>query len=165
MSMTYKFKQYDTKPWISAGFDWASGDGDSTDGQINTYEPVSAFGHYYFGYIDQIGRQNIVSPWLRLGFKPIKKLTTIAEVHWFWAEQAADGIYSPCNCSKVMRGGVAGANSFIGTELDLLVKYKLDHHTMLMAGYSYLWAGDYVDDTGSGTDDVQRVYVQMQFNF
>lgn len=162
---TYKFDDPDTQSWLTFGFDWASGDDDLTDGTIKTFEPVSAFGHYYFGYIDQIGRQNIVSPWVRVGLKPLKKLETTAEVHWFWADESTDAIYSPCNCTKVMRSGASGADDFIGTEIDLVGKYKFNHHTMGLVGYSYLFAGDYVDDTGVGQDDIQRVYVQLQFTF
>ena len=48
---------------------------------------------------------------------------------------------------------------------DLVAKYKFNHHTVGLLGYSYLSAGDYVDDTGAGADDLQRLDVQMQFTF
>jgi hypothetical protein len=162
---TYSFSKMRMKPYVTLGFDWASGDDNLSDGKIKTFEGVSPYGHYYFGYADEIGRQNIMSPWIRLGMKPKKKLTTMIEGHWFWADESADAIHSPCNCTKVVRKGLAGADSYIGFEVDLIAKYKFSHHLSGLMGYSYLFAGEYVKDTGSAHDDIQRFMLQMQFTF
>jgi len=163
--LTYKMKSSEFQPWFTAGFDWASGDDDPTDSTIKTFEPVSGFGHFYFGYADQIGRQNIVSPWLRVGAKPMKKLTTSVEAHWFWVHESADGIYAPSNTSSRRRAGNAMAGEYIGFELDFVAKYKINHHLVLMAGFSHLWADEFIEDTAGGQGDVSRVYTQLQFTF
>ena len=40
--------------------DIASGDDDPTDGDLETFNQLFPLGHAYFGYIDVIGRQNII---------------------------------------------------------------------------------------------------------
>ena len=163
--LMYKDTESEFKPWITGGFDWASGDDDPTDMTIKTFEPVSGFGHFYFGYADQIGRQNIVSPWLTVGAMPMKQLTTSVEAHWFWVDEAADGIYAPSNVSARRRAGSATAGEYIGFELDFVAKYKINHHMVLLAGFSHLWAGEFIDDTAGGKSDVSRLYTQLQFTF
>ena len=166
---SYTFKTVKTTPWITTGFDWASGDSDPTDDKIKTYEGVSPYGHYYFGYMDEFGRQNLISPWVSLGCKPIKKLTTTVSGHWFWADESEDAIYSPCNCTKILRTGGEDVNDYIGFEVDVYAKYKFSHHLIGVAGYSYLWSGSYVDETaasnGGAADNIQRVVAQLQFTF
>lgn len=162
---TYTFKDLETKPWITAGFDFATGDDNPNDGVIKTFEPNSPFGHYYFGYIDHVGRQNVISPWLRVGAKPTKKLTTTVSGHWFWADEPADSLYSPCNCTQIRRRGNANAQDYIGFELDFVGKYSFNHHLSLLAGYSYFWADEFINTTNGGREDVQRLYTQLQFTF
>ncbi|MCD6586095.1 MAG: alginate export family protein [Desulfobacteraceae bacterium] len=166
---SYTFKTVKTTPWVTIGFDWASGDSDPTDDKIKTFEGVSPYGHYYFGYIDEFGRQNIISPWASIGCKPFKNLTTTVFGHWFWADESEDGIYSPCNCTKTLRTGGEDVNNYIGFELDLYAKYKFNHHLIGLVGYGYLWAGSYVDETaannGGAADNIQRVVAQLQFTF
>ncbi len=163
--LEYQWKQVALKPALTLGFDWATGDSNPTDDTTTTFEPISPFGHYYFGYIDVIGRQNIISPWIRLRTKPTKKLTTTIEGHWFFTDESEDNIYNACNCSKSVRTGNENADSYIGFEIDLVAKYKFNHHLVGLVGYSYLWAGDYINDTTGGKEDIQRFMLQMQYTF
>ena len=46
-------------PRLWLGFDYASGD-DGAGGDVGTFNQLFPLGHAYFGYIDAVGRQNIV---------------------------------------------------------------------------------------------------------
>ncbi|MEA2011844.1 MAG: alginate export family protein [Verrucomicrobiota bacterium] len=163
--LKYQWKKNPLKPWMTVGFDWASGDKDPADDKITTFEPISPFGHYYFGYMDIVGRQNIVSPWLGVGFKPTQKLMTKLDVHWFYADEPADDLYNACNCSTIIRNGSENAGDFIGTNIDVTLKYKFNHHLVGLIGYSYFFAGNFVEETAGGQDDIQRWMLQLQFSF
>src|SRR5690606_37404735 len=40
-------------------YDFASGDSNPQDNRTNTFNHLFPFGHYYLGYMDLVGRQNI----------------------------------------------------------------------------------------------------------
>lgn len=56
----YTFAGRPHTPRAFLGFDIASGDRDATDGALNTFNQLFPLGHAYLGYIDVIGRQNII---------------------------------------------------------------------------------------------------------
>lgn len=158
------WKKHPLKPTLKAGFAYASGDEDPTDDTIKTFEAVAPYGHAYFGFADAVGRQNILSPYTTLTLQPTKKLTIRLDYHRFWLDESADGLYSPCNCSKRIRTGFDGADSFVGDEIDIFLKYGLNHRVVLITGFSHLLAGDFIRQTGPD-EDIQRWYAQMQVNF
>ena len=48
-------KQVWGNPTFWAYYDYASGDSDPTDGRSHTFNDLYPFGHYYLGWIDQVG--------------------------------------------------------------------------------------------------------------
>ena len=56
----------------------------------------------------------------------------------------------------------AGTN--VGQELDLLVNFTLTKHQNVVLGYSHLFAGDFIKQTGNGRD-VDFVYAQWGFRW
>jgi hypothetical protein len=161
----YDWKEVTAKPWVVAGFDYASGDDDLTDNVSKTFEPISPYGHYYFGFADMIGRQNIIHPWFQVGAQPIKPLAVALGTHFFFAAQPEDGIYNACSCGSRIRPGAADADRYMGAELDLSFKLKLDHHTVIHGGYAHFFHGPYISQTPGGSEDVGRWWMQFQYTF
>ena len=64
----------------------------------------------------------------------------------------------------VVRPGSASDERFVGSELDLLVKYEFNRHLMGMFGYSHFFAGDFIEDSGADKD-IDFVYASLQFTF
>jgi hypothetical protein len=158
------WKSHPLKPTLKAGFAYASGDADPSDDAIKTFEAVAPYGHAYFGFADAVGRQNILSPSITLTLQPAKRLTLRMDYHKFWLDESADGLYSPCNCSKRLRNGFDGASTYVGDEVDLFLKYGINHRMVLLAGYSRLFAGSFIRETGPD-EDIRRWYAQLQYNF
>src|SRR4029453_3992965 len=87
-------------PRLFVGYDMASGDDDPGDGDLGTFNQLFPTVHVYFGYIDVIGRQNIID------FHPgaeftllqdshyVKRLALRAEHHVFWRESDVDAVYN-----------------------------------------------------------------------
>jgi hypothetical protein len=165
IELTKALKDIALAPAFTVGFDYASGDDDPQDDTIKTFEALQPYGHYYFGYADMIGRQNLISPFLRAKFLPTKKVMVNLEGHWFWVAQEADALYSPCNCSKPVRKGSADAGSYTGFEMDAFVKASINHHLSVLVGCSYLTAGEFLEDTEGPSDNVTRWYTQVQYTF
>ena len=58
----------------------------------------------------------------------------------------------------------SGKSSFVGSELDLLMSYAHNTHLSFTLGYSHLFAGDYLANTGAGSD-ANFLYVMTNLKF
>lgn len=146
------------------GFDYASGDDTPGDGDVETFNPLFPLGHAYLGYIDVVGRQNIMDFSIGASAQPIDKLSVRAALHVFWRASDSDALYNAGG--GVVRGGGLASSSDVGTELDLTASYKLDAHTTLLLGYSHFFAGDFIEDaTPAADEDIDYFYAQLQWVF
>ena len=73
-----------------------------------------------------------------------------------------DNLYAANRTIK--RATAAGAGSHVGNEVDLTGTYKFNQYADVLVGYSHLFAGDFLKDTGSA-DDADYVYVQTTLSF
>jgi hypothetical protein len=157
----YKIPQCPSRPRVWVGFDYASGD-ESTGGDVQTFNQLFPLGHKYLGYMDFVGRQNIVDLNTGVGVKPMDKLGVNVAGHYFWRAETSDALYNAGG--GVVRGGAAGTSRHVGAEIDLTVTYQVDRHTNLLAGYSHFFASTFIEQTGS-SEDMDFTYLQLQYNF
>jgi len=170
--VTRSFPNTPWTPWATLGFDYASGDNDPDDDDNGTFDQLFPTGHAHLGFIDTIGRQNIIDARLTAGAWPIeKKLRLRADLHFFWRAEEDDGVYNAGGTlirSPVIEteGGriLNISDDDIGRELDLTLLYKLNRNTTMLFGYSRFVAGDFVDKTGPD-DDIEFAYAQIEFTF
>jgi hypothetical protein len=151
------------KPRVQAEWIAASGDKNPTDGSSQRYDPVYWSGHGYLGTLDVVGCSNVVD-WNGVIFvQPGKTWGANAEVHRFRLMQARDAWAD--DAGTTLRRSTAGtAGLDIGTELDLGLKWDPRPRVGLSGGWSHLWIGDYVLNTGGG-DDLDWGYLQLAFSF
>ena len=158
----YTCKKTPLAPRLSLGFDYASGD-DAAGGDVGTFNQLFPLGHAYFGYIDLIGRQNIVDLHPGLSVKCASdKLTARVEGHFFWRAEAADALYNAGG--GVVRRGAPGTSKDVGAELDLVANYRFNRHLDIEAGYSHFFPGNFIKQTGPD-NDINFFYLQTQFYF
>jgi Alginate export len=156
-------------PRLFLGFDYASGDSDRADRDRQTFNQLFPTGHLYFGYIDVIGRQNIIDvhPGVEVALLKnrayAKSVTLRAEYHQFWRASTNDAVYNAAG--GITRAAVAGNHErSVGGELDLLLNWQIDRHLSSYVGYSHFFTGAYIQDTGPGKD-IDFFYAAMQFTF
>ncbi len=159
--LTYKPADVKMNPKVTFGFDYASGD-NKAGGDVNTFSQLFPLGHAYFGFIDIVGRQNIVDYSSSIAINPFKKAGLRLGVHYFRRADEADGLYNAGG--GVVRAGDASASKDIGTEIDLTFSYKFNKQVGLAFGVSRLNAGDYLSDTGSD-DDINFAFAQILYTF
>ena len=159
----YTCKDLPASPRFSLGYEFASGDSSPTSGSVGTFNQLFPLGHAFLGYIDVVGRQNIHAVHGRLDLKPIKKLKAWAQFYSFWTVQDKDALYN-AGGAAIRRDLTAGSGSHVGVELDLAVKYQLDHHSAFLGGYSHFWPGNFIQGTGPD-EPIDFVYLQYQFTF
>ena len=136
-------------PTIWGYYEWASGDRNPNAGTFNTFNQLFPFGHYYFGFIDDVGRQNIRDASMHLYLNPAKWITFNAQYHFFSLDAAKDALYGP-NSLGLRRSPNGTAGGVVGQELDLLMNFHLGPRSDFLIGYSKLNSGEFISNTGPG---------------
>lgn len=154
----YKVPDCPVKSRLFVGADYASGDDDPADGDLDTFNQLYPLGHAYFGGIDIVGRQNIVDFTAGISATPLAKLTSKLELHHFMKAQKQDALYDAAG-NIVAAGGERDAD--VGQEVDLTLEYALDLHTKLSAGYGHFFAGGAI----ATDEDIDTVFASAQYTF
>jgi hypothetical protein len=168
----YTFAEKKWKPWFVLGVDLASGDDDPKDDDNNTFSHLFPLAHAYIGFADIMARQNVIGLRTQVGAWPIaKRLRLRGDVHFLWLESEDDGLYGASGALARSHfiatpgGRIIGADeSEVGTEVDLTLLYKIDRHADVLFGFSHVFAGDFIDDTGANKD-ISLFYTQLQYKF
>ena len=150
------------KPRFSFEFDYASGDSDSKDNKRETFDNLYPTNHLFYGYMDFVSLQNINNYHIQLKAKPHEKLNMQVGWHFIYLDTANDNLYAAGRTIK--RTTAAGADTHVGDEVDLLAQYKFCDYADILIGYSHLFTGDFLKDTGP-SDDADFFYVQTSLNF
>lgn len=147
-------------PTVWAGYDTASGDPDpGRTGQRRTFHQLFPFGHYYLGFADFVGRQNI-HDWTVQGYAyPMKWLTAGVQYHVFRLDSNRDALYpgtapglSPRQFPGVLprRDPTGAAGDDVGTEIDVVANFHLTDRQDVFLSYSHFFPGAFVRRTGPG---------------
>jgi hypothetical protein len=158
---------FESCPWqprLGLDLDLASGDDDPMDGEVNTFDQLFPLGHAWLGFLDLVGRQNIVALRGSLAFYPRKPILRLGlDYHAFWLYDDRDALYNPA--SKAGRRDPTGrAGDEVGQELDLTARWAWPPHTTYLLGYSYFRSGDLIEGTGPDQDP-HLLYLQVQVKF
>lgn len=146
-------------PRIYAEFDYASGDA-KPGGGVGTFNQLYPATHSFLGYIDYIGRQNIVSESTGFSIAPLHDLTLSVQQYFFWRASDGDALYN--KSGAVFRTGTGTTARYVGAELDLFASYNFTRHLLGYAGYSHFFAGDFIRQTGP-SEDSDFVYLALQY--
>ncbi len=159
--VSYTVADWGGTPKFEVGAGYASGD-QEPGGDVQTFNQLFPLGHKYLGYIDTIGRQNIIDVHGGVTFMPIDRMTIGVDGHYFWRAQVEDALY---NAGGVpIRAGAPGTSRNVGAELDLTLQYKFDRHLTGLLGYSHFFTSTFIEQTGPA-DDIDFLYVQFEYTF
>lgn len=151
------------KPRLFFEYNFATGDSNATDSDIETFQNLFPSNHKFYGFMDLFSWQNIHNPEISLRAKPTKETTIELNGHAFWLADTNDAWYRANGVTKV-RPITPGARNYVGSEIDLVFTYQPVKFLTLLAGYSHFFAGAYVRDTGPD-DDADFGYVQALIAF
>jgi len=148
-------------PRVYLEFDYASGD-KKPGGDVGTFNQLFPNAHSFLGYIDYIGRQNIISPNAGLTMTPVHNLTLSLQHYFFWRDSDRDALYN--KSGAVLRPGTATTARYVGAEIDLLANYTFTRHILGYAGYSRFFTGEFIRETGPHKDS-DFLYAAIQYTF
>ena len=129
---------------------------------LGTFNQLYPNAHSFLGYIDYIGRQNILSASGGVTMTPVRDLTLSLQQYFFWRASDRDAIYN--KAGAVLRPGTGTTARYVGAEVDLLATYNLTRHVQFYAGYSHFFPGEFIEKTGPsrGSD---FLYGAIQYTF
>jgi hypothetical protein len=143
----YTVAKLGVKPRVALGFDIASGDHAAADDRQQTFNQLFPLGHAFFGWADQVARQNIQALSLLLSAKPHQQLVCKLNAFKFFLDEKRDALYNASGVpSRRDPTGLAGKN--IGAEVDAEVTINLNIHASLVLGYTRFMPGDFIKNTG-----------------
>jgi hypothetical protein len=159
----YQFADWPLSPIVWAYNDWASGDHSGGTRGDGTFNQLFGFGHYYFGFIDLVGRQNIDDVNFETYLFPAKWIVTGLQAHFFYLDSARDALYTPMGVA-IRRDPTGRAGYHVGNEIDFTTNFHLSQHQDILVGYSHLFAGEFIKRTGyPGSPDF--FYLQYAFKW
>ena len=144
--------------WIC--YDYASGGQSPSGGTSNTFNQLYPFGHYYLGWADQVGRQNVHDVNAHLYFYPQHWMTVWLQYHHFWLDDATDALYNAGGVA-IRRDATGAAGSNVGDEIDIVLNFHLNRYSDLMVGYSHLFGGGFLRNT-AGANRMGLTHVMFQ---
>lgn len=157
----YHFKDLPMSPVAWLYYDYASGDDHGRIG--GTFNQLFPFGHYYLGFIDLVGRQNINDVNFHLYAYPAKWIWFGFQFHDFTLDSRFDALYSKGGAvERKSARGTAGTD--VGQEIDLVSNFHLSMHSDILIGWSKLYAGDFIKNTGANVSP-ELFYVQYSFKW
>jgi hypothetical protein len=152
-------------PWaprVGVEIDRATGDEDPTDGDRESFQTLFPTNHRHYGILDLMAWQNMRAAGASLRLTPATGWTVDLAAWKLALDESADAWYGASGA--VIRGGAAGADEDLGTELDLVVAWKMNEHFRAAIGGSHFRDGPFVRDTGGGGDTLW-LYVRLQVDF
>jgi hypothetical protein len=134
-----------SKPWLRAGLNLGTGDGDPSDGDHETFFNVMPTNHLYYGFADQLALQNLDDWFVQLRALPHEKVSLNLFVHWFRLAGGDDARYAGTGAFSDEAFGYVGRPSggyeHVGVEYDAVATVALHPSATLELGYSWMNGG------------------------
>jgi hypothetical protein len=150
----------DWKPTVWGYWDWASGASQSPFAFGDTgFNHLFPLGHKYYGFMDLFGRRNMHDFNTTFTAPLGKKVDLLLWYHYFLLDRQTT-VY---NINDTPFSNQLAASKDVGSEIDMLLTFKLNPRHNIVVGYSYFDAGDYYKLTPGlpSRDNAQFFYSQF----
>jgi hypothetical protein len=144
----YHAKPAPWNPTFWAVYNYTSGDDRPNEGTYHTFNQLFPFIHYYQGWVDAVGRQNLHDLNLRMYLYPTNWVTVWVQYHNYWLASPRDALYNIAG-NAFRRDPTGRAGSHVGQKAEVLANFHLTKRADLYAGYSYLWGGEFLRNTAA----------------
>jgi hypothetical protein len=143
-------------------YDYASGDADPNVGTANTLNSIFPFGHYYLGWADLVGRQNIHDVNAHLYLYPAPWMMVWLQYHHFWLAEPADSLYTPAGVGY-RRDATGQSGTDVGDEIDLVFNFHLTRYSDFLVSYNMFFGGEFLENTAGPNAAIDSSALYMLF--
>ena len=158
----YSFDKMKLKPTVNLRNDYISGDKQSGDGKLQTFNPLYPRGGY-FGFDPQIGPVNLIDIHPYFTFKLTKSIMLQYDVIFSWRYSLNDGVYRPSGSFNLP--GLASLKRYLGTAYLASVVCSINKFITLNAGIQYFKTGSFLKDIIPTARDGLFINTRLGFKF
>jgi hypothetical protein len=159
----YTVARLDWKPRFFAGYDYASGDKNPTDGTHGTFDTMYPTAHDRFGVSDQFGWQNILSWRAGATLVPRRRWSVTGQYLNFWLASATDAMYNTSG-GTILRDITGKSGRHIGEEFDVYTWFEVNRQIHIGTGVAHLLPGEFIDKAGKGASYTYPYFVVEMFD-
>jgi len=156
----YTFKNLRFQPRLGLRAGIASGDNDSSNGDLQTVNPLFVRGNY-FSEAGLLAPQNLMGLGPNIRIKPDPALTAELGCVTLWRESLGDSIYRPPGIPIFPAESEFGR--YVGTELILGTAWQATPHIGVAAAYSHFFAGDFIHQSKGDDADFGALWLTFRF--
>ncbi len=146
----YRWSNATLHPRLFADFAYASGDGNSKDGKIGTFDQIYPSNHGLYGIVDLFGWRNLQDMKGGLELAPTKKLKTAMVFHDLYLANSHDGLYNGVG-TLVVRVPSGADGDHLGVELEGTGTYAITKYLNGGVGYGHLFPGQFIKTATKGS--------------
>lgn len=158
----YNWLQSAWKPRLGIEYNYATGDSNAKDGTVETFQNLFPTNHPFYGTMDLFSWRNLSNPAVSFSVQPTDKIKIKLDYNAFWLANTNDAWYRAGGTPVVPIH--PGANSYVGSEIDLNASWKITKNFILGAGYGHFFNGKYTDGTAASSD-ADFAYAQVTIKF
>jgi hypothetical protein len=157
----YAWQKSRLAPDLTLRTEYISGDRDSSNANLQTFNPLFPKGAY-FGQVAQIGPANLIDLHPALTVHPTgdPALTVSAEWFFFWRASRSDGIYTVPYV--LVRPAKPSRSAYVGNQPTIQAEWDLQRHFKLELFLTYFRAGPALRESGPGRD---LTYIAFRVTF
>lgn len=169
----YQLTDVPWKPWLRAGFAYASGDGDPDDSNNGTFFNMVPTNHKFYGYVDANAFSNLIDAYFQFLLSPHKRVNLAVDGHLFWLASddevwiGGSGPFNDAVFGYEFRNPAEGNDieKDLGGEIDLSVNIVALDFLSFQVGYSHFFGGNGVGAVFDKKDDLDWFYAQSVISF
>ena len=151
------------QPRLGFEYDFATGDNNPSDGNSREFNNLFPTNHAYYGYADLTGLRNLHDFRFTAATRPHPKVTLEADYHRFLLA-ARRGPWKNAGGKVLGSDPTGAAGRDVGQEVDFTVRFPVERHVSLLAGYSFFLPGRFAKTT-RGPETQHFGYIQTTVKF
>ncbi len=159
LAYTFSGRRFSPRPELDGGF--LSGDGNSHDRTLSTFNPLFPNGNYLSESI-LLGPYNLIitRPTVKMALS--KKASLNTNVEFLWREALNDGVY---NIVGILIHPAAGSNArYIGSQIQEEIGYAFNRHLTGALAYEHFFSGAFLKKSPPG-HSLNFLSPQLTWNF
>ncbi len=158
----YKFPNTYLKPNPGLKLEYSSGDKNTGDGNINSFNPMFVNPSYY-SLATTITPVNLISVHPSITIEPIKKLKLYAEWAFFWRASKNDGLYSPPR--SLNRPATDFSGKSLGSQIGFKASYEFNRHLSFDLDMSYFTVSNGFLSLQDKVDNILHIAPTFSYKF
>ena len=156
-----RFEDLPVRPRLELEWSYGSGDSDPDDGVNETFDTFHPSVHGHYGLQDLASLRNIRILIAGVDLHPTRSLTIDLDFLDLRLASLQDGLYQLNFLRRIAPPPGGATNGFVGSEVDLFVRYKPVSRLELRFGVSRFFAGPFVIENLPGGESQTFLYSSM----